>query len=217
MIGNIAVNRFRTLGDSLNFKNTADLNFKVVDTAEKLKLEDGSNPFNQYILMAGYYSAGDGGGNLFIARGLTLVASIFDIGEYRRLKIQNCVNIKHFGATGDGINDDSVFINLAIGYAKEEKINRIVFPNGQYLINSPIMIDGFANLELDFSGCSFLQGGKEGVKIVDSKNILIKNLVETQNLYLLIINSINIKTIMSEIKNLEVDSVSTDGDSIKVY
>lgn len=46
------------------------------------------------------------------------------------------VNVKTFGAKGDGVTDDSVFINKAIEFAKNNKIMNVYVPKGQYLIDS---------------------------------------------------------------------------------
>jgi polygalacturonase len=50
----------------------------------------------------------------------------------------NGVNVKDFGAIGDGVNDDTKFIKEAILRADD---GLIVFPRGKYRITESIEID----------------------------------------------------------------------------
>ena len=52
------------------------------------------------------------------------------------LDVVKIVNVKSFGAKGDGVTDDAKAINSALLYAKQNKIMNVYIPKGQYLINS---------------------------------------------------------------------------------
>ncbi|MCX8092676.1 MAG: glycoside hydrolase family 55 protein [Candidatus Goldbacteria bacterium] len=55
-----------------------------------------------------------------------------------KIKIENTINIKDFGAKGDGITDDSSAFTKAIYDAKPK--TEIFIPEGVYILNSPIRI-----------------------------------------------------------------------------
>ena len=79
-------------------------------------------------------------------------ANIFDI-----IKI---VNVKSFGAKGDGKNDDSIAINNALSFAKENKIMNVYIPKGQYLIDSEsIKVHGGITFYGDGSDDPYNNGG----------------------------------------------------------
>lgn len=48
--------------------------------------------------------------------------------------LDNCVNVKNFGAVGDGVTDDRPSIQLALDYARDNHITKIVIENGTFLI-----------------------------------------------------------------------------------
>ena len=55
-------------------------------------------------------------------------------------KLKNRVDIKDFGAKGDGITDDTVSIKKAILYAQNNNINKVYFTNGTYKVSETIDI-----------------------------------------------------------------------------
>lgn len=66
------------------------------------------------------------------------------------------VNVKDFGAVGDGVTDDSTSINEAI-YSVHESGGLIYFPKGTYLLKANVVF--FSNQTLWFeNGASLLQG-----------------------------------------------------------
>lgn len=89
----------------------------------------------------GYYTANDGGSGLYkIVDDNTLVdngGSIHTLNNGLRaiLVIENTVNIKQFGAYGDGIHDDTQTIQKCFN-----TINNIYFPIGTFLISQPVYI-----------------------------------------------------------------------------
>lgn len=70
-------------------------------------------------------------------------AQFKDIGNKKANKneIKIIVNVKSFGAKGDGTTNDSPSINNALAYAKANKIMNVYIPEGQYIIDeSPIKV-----------------------------------------------------------------------------
>ena len=51
-----------------------------------------------------------------------------------RLKIENYFNVKNFGALGDGVNDDSPYIQAAVNAAVANGGGTIFFPDGIYVL-----------------------------------------------------------------------------------
>lgn len=73
----------------------------------------------------------------------TLDSQFKDIGNKKANKneIKIIVNVKSFGAKGDGTTNDSPSINNALAYAKANKIMNVYIPEGQYIIDeSPIKV-----------------------------------------------------------------------------
>lgn len=56
------------------------------------------------------------------------------------------LNVKYFGATGDGETDDILAIKKTIDYAKEKGINNILIPIGTYIVSDQIVIPSNLNL-----------------------------------------------------------------------
>ncbi|RYL97091.1 hypothetical protein EWH99_13515 [Sporolactobacillus sp. THM7-7] len=53
---------------------------------------------------------------------------------------QQYINVKEYGAKGDGITDDTQSLKNAFQIATKEKIKEIIFPKGKYVISQPIKI-----------------------------------------------------------------------------
>lgn len=88
------------------------------------------------------------------------IKSIKEIEDTSKL-----INIKNFGAKGDGVSDDSDAINKALRQASNE--NKVVFfPEGTYLIEKPI------SLEYSVGKFLMLKGENlDKVKIIGSENL----------------------------------------------
>ncbi len=57
------------------------------------------------------------------------------------------INIKSFGVTGEGINDDTVAIQNAIDYVKSLGGGTVYFPKGRYKVNTHLILRNKVNLE----------------------------------------------------------------------
>lgn len=98
------------------------------------------------VMLKGYYSTGDGGGGTFYydatARdednNATVIKSSNARGRYIRDCEENYVNVKWFGAKGDGSVDDTAAIQAAIDSLKNG--GTVSIPGGTYNITSTIYI-----------------------------------------------------------------------------
>lgn len=99
-----------------------------------------------FIQTAGYASAGDGGGALYKKVSsepthagkfsITLVGMTVQWYEIAQFN----VNVKMFGAVGDGVADDVAAIQDAIDYVGGKGGGKVTFPKGIYLHSSEILI-----------------------------------------------------------------------------
>lgn len=74
-------------------------------------------------------------------------------------KLRDIISVKDFGATGDGVTDDSLAIQAALDYAATLENAEVVFPpSSNYVCNSGLSIDlnrvmvDFQGSKLDFTG-----------------------------------------------------------------
>lgn len=94
-------------------------------------------------------------------------------------KFDDIINIRDFGATGDGTTDDTSAINRAIQQIYKSTVSpsqplarrTIYFPGGTYLITTPVLIPPFAKLIGDGPGSAVikqLNGNRSVANICDS-------------------------------------------------
>jgi hypothetical protein len=67
-------------------------------------------------------------------------------------KMRQIINVKDFGAVGDGITNDATAINNAINYAITVPNSKLVFAPGTYLVDSVLGPYVANDLEIDFGG-----------------------------------------------------------------
>lgn len=98
----------------------------------------------------GYYTINDGGGAMYIIRskadsdtddGGSVI--VLDNGNVAELVIEGAVNVKQFGAKGDGTTDDTMSINNALALGKNT-----VFPKATYLVSSPLILQSYTCVDL---------------------------------------------------------------------
>jgi len=120
-------------GTTINLNSEIKVYTSVAELAAQTDLEIG-----QAVKTKGYYSANDGGGADYLivstGTGTDDGGSYLDLGNgnQAQLNVSNSINIKQFGAKGDGLTDDSPSVLTAIEFANGVTV---FFPKGQYLIN----------------------------------------------------------------------------------
>lgn len=117
---------------------------RFYDTVQDMK-EDDTLKEGMHVRTKGYYSVNDGGASEYhiIA---TLSNSDYqeelENGLYASLIIENnTVNVKQFGAYGDGVTDDTSSIQNALN-----KSNTVFIPNGTYLITDTLINNDRINI-----------------------------------------------------------------------
>ncbi|MEO8715336.1 MAG: glycosyl hydrolase family 28-related protein, partial [Acetobacteraceae bacterium] len=79
------------------------------------------------------------------------------------------VNVKAYGAKGDGRTDDTASINAAFAHARTMtavagglgyNVAKIMFPNGEYLVTAPVDATGFIYAGLTIEGGGAIIYGK---------------------------------------------------------
>lgn len=159
-----------------NVENTLKKKPYYYDNVEAMKLDDALREGDMAITL-GYYEANDGGGGLYqIIDDSSLVddgGSIHTLNNGLRAKLihNNGINVKQFGAYGDGEHDDTLVIQNAIDYLYNEmkkigdlgiinsacdEYNTVYIPNGQYKITSTINLSRFVKLHT-LDGYVYLQ------------------------------------------------------------
>lgn len=118
----------------------------IVNTITDLKsLVAGQYPSVQVL---GYYATGDGGGDIFrwnststaSDNGGTVIIPNSTPGTGRWERVYQSLDIKKFGAKGDGVTDDTAEIQAALDFANTSGGFRIGVPGGTYLCTSAINI-----------------------------------------------------------------------------
>jgi hypothetical protein len=111
---------------------------------------------SQTLAVLGYNSAGDGGGGEFYFDATSTQSedggmvikpnSILPAnpGRWKRV-VQGDVNVRWFGAYGNGVSDDRAFIKSAILYAQTLGLS-VYLPAGVYKISAPLILQSNARL-----------------------------------------------------------------------
>lgn len=157
---NIPYNKDTSISEFVNGTTT-----KKVDTLADLR--SMTETFDT-ILVSGYHTKGDGafGSNIFELdetltttnlnteigingdviytehdnQGTVIVVKNGNVNAVYKLRYSGAVNVKWFGAKGDGVTDDSTAVTTAHNFC-----NKIFFPDGAYLFN--VTLTNFFNIE----------------------------------------------------------------------
>ena len=153
------------------------------------KLKEG-----YHIKTKGYHEANDGGhGEYVIVNDDTLVDDggsihVLNNGLRAVLIIDDMVNVKQFGAYGDGVQNDSSYIQTALNYVSSTQeqgnagsiftIKSLYIPKGKYLVSDGLI---YNNAKLTLYGESSILIGDGSNTILQFNNyghhVIIKNLV----------------------------------------
>lgn len=137
----------------------------VVGTYSDLRNNSGIN--DQVIYVKGRISPGDDGGGTFIFNNSNLstevtndtrsgiyVAPNIDLSGLSGAWIRQCddiINVKWFGAIGDGVNDDILAIQASIDFFTTEG-GSVFFPKGEYRTTATIDIDSSDGITIHGEG-----------------------------------------------------------------
>lgn len=138
--------------------NAKSINIRTFPNVESMK-QANNLKIGGLIKTQGFYQLNDGGGADYVIVdevGEVDEASVITLqkGLYAKLLIADYVNVKWFGAYGDGTHDDTEAIQKCADFTAKNVI-LIVFPYGSYLTSKQINLSKGARIE----GCrSFIKG-----------------------------------------------------------
>lgn len=139
-----------SVGDATN-KNYVDAvvaavahaNGKIFSLRNVAEMRSAKLVANVYALTGGYYSPNDNGAGVYYIRAAAPgdvddagSIIVLDNGNVAELIHNGTVNVKQFGAKGDGVTDDVTAINNAVNFTKA---SRIIFPKATFALNSEII------------------------------------------------------------------------------
>ena len=127
------------INELVYFDGVSKSNIKVDKTVSSVAgLKAASVTVGQKVKTNGYYKANDGGSAYYIIEDKDSIASIkLDNGLYARiLTTDKVVNVKQFGAKGDGEANDTTSIKNAFKALQLDDIDTVVFPGGKYIVNN---------------------------------------------------------------------------------
>jgi hypothetical protein len=133
----------------------------VANIAALRLLSNNASP----VWVMGYRTPGDGGEGMFVTgtaeadNGGTIIQSA-GLTYYRETQGIE-VSVKWFGAFGDGVTDDTSFIQSAITSLTTAVGGTISFPNGKYSVSSPIAISA-NNTLLEGNNCVIITSDGTG-------------------------------------------------------
>ena len=172
--------------------------FNTVAAMKSADLKDGD-----CAITLGYHTIGDGGAGEYAIMDSDEVL-IIDNGGFHKLNnnlyaklISNTINVKQFGAYGDGTHDDTQYFDNCVAYAKKNNIHLII--NGLFKLTSSINI---SNLIIE---------GEDDINCKPNKfNIWSNNIVRTYvttggtnfNEFVEYLNEQKIKGIVSTANNI---------------
>lgn len=172
------------IDNSLELRNSASRN-----TIADLKLENGL-VFNT-INVLGYHTPGDGGGGTFYwdstsiesdNSGTIIQATGITTGRWKRV-YSGAVNVKWFGAKGDGDTDDTLSIQKALAVSKkiyvpymptEYIVNNLALTNGCTIIGDKTLIKANAGNSVFLTNQETHNITLEGFVVTDGKHLFLQ-------------------------------------------
>lgn len=122
----------------------------------------------------------------------------------------NAINVKHYGAVGDGVKDDSIAIQSAFDAAEAQK-KSIFFPTGKFLILNTIYLSNYVRMfsDAEIRAYAAKDSSAWNTVIICGNNSVFKPKNALNNTIYLDMNSISISGIDTNTYNR--DSVLFDG------
>lgn len=115
-------------------------------------------PFDGLFLVGGFGNPGHKGQNIsnryVLAEGGTELRTL---GE----RFGDVVNVRDFGAKGNGTADDTESINAALSFAEEHAYSYVVFPRGTYKVSGQLDVPG--NCTLDGRGSRIISSASSNI------------------------------------------------------
>lgn len=136
----------------MNYANVTKVYNTTVEMLQDIHLKN-----NQKVKTLGYHQINDGGGAEFLIKN-TNTDFPTNNGLFAELIISENINVKQFGAYGDGINDDSLVIQNAINFIKNKvnssnlfskNINTLNFNAGKYKISNTLILSPLVHLNFN--------------------------------------------------------------------
>ena len=181
------VNDFMTPDGYYN-KDEVDEKFGIIcsniEEMKSLNLKEGMT-----VRTLGYYEANDGGGSIYRIRE-KLQEDTDDGGSIHiidnlvaELIVENdTVNVKQFGAKGDGISDDTESIKNSLKY-NDNRYKKIVFnKNETYLVHTTLYL--YSNSDIELNDCTLK---------VSSRLLILNNIDSIKRSGYGVLKNINIK------------------------
>ena len=161
-IGADAKNIDTTRGESV--QSVIDKTARYYNSIAEMKLDDNIQVGDTCVTL-GYYEVNDGGSGTYkIVDDSSLEddgGSVHELNNGLKAKLiikDNQINVKQFGAYGDGEHDDSEYIQKAVDYCDKniilnnfysKKSTFILFTNGKYIIDNSIIIPYYIKIKID--------------------------------------------------------------------
>lgn len=162
---------------------------KRVPTIQDLKNLQVTN--NRVVNVDGYNSSGDGGGGTFVWKdnldqnqadgGIFFESTRENRGLWKRvIQSERKVNVKWYGAVGDGETDDSTPLERVWTHINNKGGGVLIFPDGNYLVKNELEFTGSNGLVIDGFGYNnsniISQNLDNGLKFDGGTGIEIRNL-----------------------------------------
>lgn len=138
-----------------------------------------ANSAGSSVKVLGYYNEGDGGGSdrfysiappgTYVDNGGSIIVPTGGNGSAAWLTTAEATtNVKIWGALGDGVTDDSLYIQKAINSIAAQDDITLYFPPGNYLVNNDLLISGKGNVRITGQNATIKIGGS----LIAGENLL---------------------------------------------
>lgn len=150
---------------------------KITNIAQ-LRTRKGTT--NALVSTLGYYTASDGGENTFQWNNSSVlsdnggsVIAVTGVATGRWISVSSTVNLRQFGAKGDGTTNDTTAVAAAIATTKP-----VFIPTGTYILTSNLVLNSNQQLYGEGTG-SVLKAGADGLRdlvgINGKTNVTVSN------------------------------------------